>query len=387
VALDEGDGGTDNRDLLISFQRRVLDQFAVNRGPSPFHFLLAVYAGWINRHQLAVIEYLRAEIAVLREQLPRKNIPFTDRQRLKLAHAAQRIGRALLRQHASLATPDTLLGWYRNLIARKYDGSDKRRPGRPRTPDEIRRRIVQLANENPTWGYPHIEGQLKVVGINVSSSTIRRVLLEVGLEPETRRARRLTWKRFLEAHWSSLAAADFFTVEALTWRGLVRLHVFFVIELRTRAVEIAGVVAEPHGAWMLQVARNLLDGTDGFLRGKTRLIVDRGSVFTAEFRAFLARAGVECVRLPPRSPNLNAFAERFVRSVRSECLDHLIIVSEQQLRGVLHEYIEHYNHERAHQGIGNVLIRAPPTPANDNGPIRRRRRLGGLLNFYFRGAA
>jgi transposase InsO family protein len=138
---------------------------------------------------------------------------------------------------------------------------------------------------------------------------------------------------------------------------------------------------------MLQVARGLLDVRDGFLRRKTHLIVDRGTVFTADFRAFLARAGVECVRLPPRSPNLNAYAERFVRSVRSECLDHLIIVSERQLRGVMHEYVEHYNHERAHQGIGNVLIRAPPRPANGDGPIRRRKRLGGLLNFYFRGAA
>jgi putative transposase len=212
------------------------------------------------------------------------------------------------------------------------------------------------------------------------------VLIAAGLEPEARRAPGLKWKAFLGAHWSTLAATDFFTVEALTWRGLVRLHVLFVLELKTRTVHIAGIVREPHGAWMLQVARSLLDALDGFLLGKTRLIMDRGSVFTAELRAFLARSGVQPVRLPPRSPNLNAYAERFVRSVRRECLDHFVILSEGHLRRVLREYLEHYNHERPHQGIGNELIRAPPEPSNDNGRVKRRKRLGGLLNHYYRGA-
>ena len=342
---------------------------------------------WVNRHQLGVIEYLRAEIAVLREHVPHRRMELMQTQRLKLAHAGHSVGRAGLRDHATLATPDTVLRWYRELVARKYDGSAKRRLGRPPVAGELRQRVLMLASDNPTWGYTRLLGNLTALGIHVSRSTIRRILLEVGLEPQARRAPGLTWKRFLKAHWSTLAVTDFFTVEALTVRGLVRLHVLFVIELRTRVVTIAGIVPEPSGPWMMQIGRNLLDAVDGFLLGKTHLIMDLGSVFTADFRALLASADVEPVRLPARSPNLNAYAERFVRSVRQECLDHLVIFGQAHLRRVLREYVEHYNHERPHQGIGNVLIRVSPQPDNDNGAVKRRQRLGGLLNHYFRGAA
>lgn len=355
--------------------------------PSSLHFFLAVYAGWINRHQLAIIDCLRAEIAVLREHVPRKRIAFTRAQRLKLAHVGHRVGRAVLREYATLASPDTVLRWYREMVARKYDGSASERVGRPLIAAEVRQQIVMLASENPTWGYTRLLGNLLALGIDVSRSTIRRVLLEVGLEPNTRRGPGMSWKRFLQAHWSTVAATDFFTVEALTFRGLVRLHVLFVIELQTRAVEIAGIVPEPDGAWMMRRGRKLLADANGILAKKTHLVMDRGSVFTAQFRALLALAGIEPVRLPPRSPNLNAHAERFVRSVRAECLDHLVIFGEAHLRRVLREYIAHYNHERPHQGIGNALIRPPPQPANNNGRVKRRQRLGGLLNHYYRGAA
>jgi len=355
--------------------------------PTPLHFLLALYAGWVNQHQLAVIDYLRAENAVLREHIPRKRLAFNDDQRMRLARAAHRVGRAILDSCATLATPDTLLRWYRELIARKYDGSAQRRPGRPAIAAELHARILAFASDNPSWGFSRIAGALCALGSPVSRSTIRRVLLAAGLPPDARRSPGMSWNRFLQALWSSIAAADFFTVEALTWHGLVRLHVLFVIELTTRTVHIAGVVAEPYGGWMQQIARNLLDASDGFLLGKSHLIIDRGTAFTAEFRDSLARAGVKPLRLPARSPNLNAYAERFVRSVRTECLDHLVIFGEAHLRAVLREYVEHYNTERPHQGIGNVLIRPPPEPANNNGPVKRRQRLGGLLSFYYRGAA
>jgi len=186
-----------------------------------------------------------------------------------------------------------------------------------------------------------IAGALCALGSPVSRSTIRRVLLAAGLPPDARRSPGMSWNRFLQALWSSIAAADFFTVEALTWHGLVRLHVLFVIELTTRTVHIAGVVAEPYGGWMQQIARNLLDASDGFLLGKSHLIIDRGTAFTAEFRDSLARAGVKPLRLPARSPN------------RTECLDHLVIFGEAHLRAVLREYVEHYNTERPHSSLGD----------------------------------
>ena len=353
--------------------------------PTPLHFFLAVYAGWVNRHQLQIIEYLRAENAVLRQHIAPKRIPFTEPQRLLWARAAKKAGRAALLKFATVAAPDTLLGWYRDKIARKYDGSAKRKPGRPPLAAEARSLIVQLAQENIGWGYAKLAGVLATLGLAVSPSTIRRILLKSGLDPDSRRGPGITWKQFLEAHWTTLAATDFFTVEALTWQGLARLHVLFVIDLETRCVHIAGVVRDPHGRWMRQIARNLLDAVDGFLLGKTHLIMDRDPLFTADFRAFLHDAGLQSVRLPPKSPNLNAYAERFVRSVRQECLSSMIIFGEAHLRRVLREYVEHYNHERPHQGIGNVLTRPHPSPANLNGPIRRKQRLGGLLNYYHRG--
>jgi transposase InsO family protein len=179
----------------------------------------------------------------------------------------------------------------------------------------------------------------------------------------------------------------FFTVEAVTLSGLVRYHVLFVIDLASRRVELAGMVHQPHEAWMLQMGRNLTDAADGFLLGKRYVIVDRDPLFTHDFRAMLADRGVQSVRLPARSPNLNAYAERFVRSVRDDCLSKVIPLGGKHLRELLHEYCAHYHTERNHQGIANALIE----PSNDNstmtGRVVRRKRIGGLLNFYKRTAA
>ncbi|MFK7991238.1 MAG: integrase core domain-containing protein, partial [Sandaracinaceae bacterium] len=190
------------------------------------------------------------------------------------------------------------------------------------------------------------------------------------------------WSTFLRSHWEGIAAADFFTVEVLSLVGLVRYHVFFVIELSTRRVHLAGIVHEPGGRWMMQVGRNLTDVVDGFLLGKGFLILDRGPLFTAAFRRPLADAGVEVVRLPARSPNLNAYAERFVRTVRDDCLNHIVPLGETHLRRVLRQYLEHYHLERNHQGLDNALIQPRAGPANDNGGVIRKQRLGALLSFY-----
>jgi putative transposase len=194
----------------------------------------------------------------------------------------------------------------------------------------------------------------------------------------------------LKAHLGSISATDFFTVEVLTLGGLVRYFVLFVIDIETRRVQIAGIVRQPHGAWMKQIARNLTDNVDGFLGGKRYLIHDRDPLFTDEFRELLRAAGVNCLKLPAHSPNLNAFAERFVLSIKSECLDKLVLLGERHLRLAIFEFIEHYHLERHHQGLDNQLITPPPlapTPANDNSPVVRRERLGGLLNYYHRRAA
>ena len=197
----------------------------------------------------------------------------------------------------------------------------------------------------------------------------------------------MPWKTFLNAHLGVIAATDFFTVEVLTLAGLVRYHVLFVIDLETRRVQIAGILRHPYGAWMMQIARNLTDDSDGFLKGMRYLIHDRDPLFTANFRDILRAAGVMCLKLPAHSPDLNAYAERFVLSIKSECLSKLVPLGERHLRAAITEFVEHYHLERNHQGLENQLLTTPARPANDDAPIARRERLGGLLNFYYRRAA
>jgi hypothetical protein len=201
----------------------------------------------------------------------------------------------------------------------------------------------------------------------------------------------MPWKTFLKAHFGMIAATDFFAVEVLTLRGLVRYMVWFVIDLESRRVHIAGLIRHPHNAWIRQVARNLTDSVDGFLRGKRYMIHDRDPLFTDAFRAVLRGAGIECLKLPARSPNLNAIAERFVLSIKSECLDKLVPLGERHLRVAISEFVEHYHLERNHQGVDNRLLTAIGSPANENaGPaasIARRERLGGILSYYYRPAA
>ena len=353
---------------------------------TPWSLVVVALAGWLNREQEKVIEYLRAENDVLKEQAKgRGRLRFTDGQRCLLAAKAKDLGRAALKKLETLVTPDTLLRWHRQLIAQKYDGSVKRGPGRPGIIQKIEALIIKMATENPTWGYLRITGALANLGHTVARSTIANVLSRHGLSPAP--DRKTTWRQFLSAHWDVLAATDSFSVEVWSPFGLARYHVLFVIEIATRRVHIAGIMSDPHGAWMHQVARNLTDAVDGFLLGKRYLIMDRDPLFTRAFRETLNAAGVKPVRLPSRSPNLNAFAERFVLSIKSECLDKLIFFSEAQLRCAVTAYVAHYHEERNHQGLENRLITAAITAANTDGEVRCRRRLGGLLSYYHREAA
>lgn len=349
--------------------------------------VIVAIAGVLNREQGRALEYLVAENRVLKEQLRSRGgrLRFTDKQRCLLAVKAKALGRAALRKFDTLVTPDTLLRWHRQLIARKYDGSAKRGAGRPRVMREIEALIVEMAKSNPTWGYLRITGALHNLGHVVARTTVANILARNGLEPAPER--KTAWKQFLKTHWDVLAATDFFTVEVWSVVGLVRYHVLFVIELSTRRVDIAGIVREPYGAWMEQIARNLTDETDGFLAGKCYLIHDRDPLFTKAFVDILWCADVKSIRLPPRSPNLNAYAERFVLSIKSECLWHVILFGERQLRRAVESYSEHYNRERNHQGVGNRLVDATGVAANNDGAIQCDTRLGGLLRYYHREAA
>ena len=352
-----------------------------------FHYLLLVFAGWVGRQQQEVIDYLREENSVLRAQLGGRRPRLTDAQRRRLAVKGKAIGRKALSEVACIVTPDTILRWYRQLIAKKYDGSKRRRPGRPSTARDIAEWVVKMAKQNPTWGYTRIRDALGNLGHEIGRNTIKRILVDHGLEPAPERRKRTPWKTFLSAHWHHIAAADFFTVEVLTLRGLVRYSVFFVIELKTRRVHIAGITCQPCGAWMMQVARNLTDAVDGFLLAKRYLILDRDPLYTAAFRQMLKASGVKAVRLPSRSPNLNAYAERFVLSIKSECLSRLVPLGENHLRSSVMEFVRHYHIERHHQGLDNRLLEPDETAARNDGPIACRKRIGGMLRYYYRQAA
>ena len=353
---------------------------------NPLPFLLVCCAGWMNRHQQVVIEYLQEEIRVLKEQMG-KRPRFNNDQRRRLAVKGKSVGRKDLLRLASIVTPDTLLAWHRRLIAQKYDTSQKRKSGRPLSAVGLRELILRMARENRSWGYTRLQGALQNLGHEIGRGTIAKVLQEAGVDPAPERQKRTTWKEFLGTHWEVLAAADFFCVEVWTALGLVRYHVFFVIRLVTREVHIAGIVPEPNGPWMKQVARNLTDGSDGFLKGCRYLLYDRASLFSQDFRMILKAAGVESVRLPVRSPNLNAFAERFVRSVKESCLDRMVLIGESSLHRATAQFVLHYHQERNHQGLDNKIIRPEFSPLPSTGPIRCRKPLGGMLNYYCREAA
>jgi transposase InsO family protein len=349
-------------------------------------FLLMIAAGWVHRHQLIVIEFLQAENRLLKDRLRGRRIRFTDAERALLARKAKAVGRRALLELDTIVSPDTLLRWHKRLVAQKWNFAERRGVGRPGIMRHISELIIRMAGENRGWGYTRIQGALANLNHKVGRGTIANVLKRNGIEPAPERSRRTPWSTFLKAHWKVLAASDFLTVEVWTGRGLVTHYVLFVISLRDRLVEIAGITTRPDESWILQMARNLTDSEDGGLRAKKYLIIDRDTKYTEQFRRLIRDQGTKVIRLPPRSPNLNAHAERFVRSIKEECLDRMIFVGQASLRRAACEYIEHYHRERNHQGLDNRLLAPSAMPAND-GVIAKRARLGGTLNFYYSKAA
>ena len=254
--------------------------------------------------------------------------------------------------------------------------------------EEVEQLVVCMAEENRTWGYRRIQGALANLGHAIDAITVRNILHRHHLEPAPqRRQAGMNWGQFLKLHWEVLAATDFFTVEVATWRGLVTYYILVVMELATRRVQIAGITPHPTAAFMQQCARQLTDPFDGFLLGKRYLLHDRDTKFTQAFDALLKASGVEPIVLPPRSPNLNAHCERFVRSIKEEALDRMVMMGAPALSSVIHQYLAHYHAERNHQGLANQLIAAEPGVGSHSGPVRRRERLRGLLRYYYRDAA
>jgi transposase InsO family protein len=344
---------------------------------SALQMWFAVLIGWLDRQEREALAYLIEENRVLRAQLGGQRLRLTDDDRRRLAVRAFRLGRQALRHVATIVTPDTLLRWHRQLIARKWTYA--RKSPRRGVPAEIRRLVVRMAEDNPTWGYTRIQGALKNVGHRVGRSTIGRVLKAHGLPPVPERP--TSWRTFLRAHQDAIAGADFFTTEVWTWRGLVTVYTVFVINLESRRVQILGSTAHPDEAFMRQVGRTLTMADGETCRV---LICDRDAKWSGPVRDILQEAGIRIVQTPYRAPNANAHAERFVRSIKEECLDRIIPLGERHFRRAVHEFVAHYHLERNHQGLGNALIDG--VPARSVGAIRRRPRLGGLLNYYQRAA-
>jgi putative transposase len=350
--------------------------------------LFGYITGTVDQELLVRNEYLVTENRILRNQITGR-VRLSDDERKALAAIGQKLGKQALKEVATVVQPDTILAWHRKLTAQKFDGSQQRQsPGRPKIAPELETLIVRMAQENRSWGYDRIVGALANLGYTVSDQTVGNILKRHGLPPAPERKTTTTWKEFIRIHMDVLVATDFFTAEVWTLGGLVTYYVLFFIHLGTRQVHIAGVTPHPNAAWMVQVARNLTMEEWGFLSPGQYLIHDRDGKYCAAFQQIIDDAGVERVVLPPRSPNLNAYAERWVRSVKDEVLSRMILFGEGSLWHALNAYVDHYHHERNHQGKGNVLLfPAVGQGSEREGPTQCRERLGGLLKYYHYDAA
>ena len=326
----------------------------------------------------AEILVLRHQLAVLQRQVARPRFTWSDRALLSaLAHLIPRE-----RWASFLVTPQTILRWHRALVRRRWTYPHRSR-GRPALAQETVQLIVRLARENPRWGYLRIVGEIKKLGVTVSKTSVAAVLRRHRLPPAPRRSGP-TWSEFLRTQAKGILATDFFTVDTITLR---RFYVLFVIEIDRRRVHLLGVTSNPNGPWVTQVARNFASELEDAGRHFRFLIRDRDTKFTARFDTVLTSIGIETLRTPVASPRANAFAERFVRTVRQECLDHLLVVSRQHLESLVVEYLRHYNEARPHRGLHlDQPLPRPATSTTADGKVIRRDVLGGIVHEYERAA-
>jgi transposase InsO family protein len=327
---------------------------------------------------------LRHEVSILRRQVRQPR--FDSHDRLLLAA----LSRALPRPswNAFLVQPETLLHWHRMLVARQWT-YPHRKPGRPPIASEVRELVMRLARESPSWGYLRIVGELRRLGITVSATSVRNILIKAGLPPAPARDRQL-WRRFLQAHGESILACDFFTVDTIWLR---RIYVLAFLSISSRRIEYVACTSKPNTTWMLQQTRNLLIALDDRDRRVRFLIHDRDANFPRAFDALLESANIKVIRTPVRAPNANAFMERWVGTVRRECLDRMLIVGRRQLEHVLRVYIRHYNRRRPHRAL-ELRAPDPSTRFPASAPlapvalqVTRHDLLGGLIHEYELAAA
>ena len=340
---------------------------------------LIVLVGRRDRAKEIEILVLRHELSILRRQV--RSPRFAPHDRLLLAG----LSRMLPRRSWSvfLVRPETLLRWHGRLVARRWT-YPHRRPGRPAIGRDVRELVLRLARENPSWGYMRIVGELRKLGIVVSATSVRTILARAGLPPAPQRDRQ-SWRTFLRAHGESILACDFFTVDTVWLR---RLYVLVFLSIGSRRIEYLACTSNPNTAWMLQQARNLLMGLDDCGRQVRSLVHDRDSKFPRAFDALLATEKIKVIRTPVQAPNANAHIERWVGSVRRECLDRLLIVGGRQLEHVLHTYVKHYNRGRPHRALDLQPPDASGRPVAGSSSslhdlrVRRRSVLGGLIHEY-----
>lgn len=318
----------------------------------------------------------------LREKLEGKRLRLNQEQRKRLSAKAIRLDRRILQDVANIFQPATILGWYRKEVGRKYDRHGGKHNGPAPIPTEWEAIILKMAKSNPTWGYGRIAGYMVYLKHNVSASTVKRVLDAHGLTPCPDTRKHVDWAEFIAAHKDIIAATDFVTVETVEQGRLERYHALFFIKIGSRKVELGGIGYAPCEPWMMQVGRNVTDCEDGFLNGQKYLIHDCDTLFTDKFKKLMTGSGITTKKTRPHCPNMNAYIERFIQSIEVECLDKLILTSEDQLRYVVKEYLEYYNCERPHQGLGGQFIN--PHPQDEDGEIREFIRFGGLLKSYRR---
>jgi putative transposase len=353
----------------------------------PWQLLLTILAGLINRKLQEVIAYLRTENQVLKEAHGRNRSGSTTTSggawRSRVRSSAERFSARSV--PASCPTPScagTGSWWPRSgITAIAASVLDVPESGR---------RLSNWSCEWPgriRWGYDRIQGALADLGHKVPDSTIGNILRQHGIEPVPERKRQSTWKDFLEAHGDVLGAIDFTTIAVWTKSGLATFYLLFVMEVATRRIHFAGCTTSPDERWMKQLARNLTDNCGGPLLGTRYLLMDRDAKFSAAFRSILGDASVKSGRLPARSPNLNSHLERFMRSLKEERLDRMIFFGEASLRKATTEFLTHFHRERNHQGLGNQLIAAGEEVGRSTGHIQCRKRLGGMLRYYYRAAA
>jgi transposase InsO family protein len=339
---------------------------------------LATFRFRSERSKDLEIVVLQHELAILRRQVSRPELGEPDR--VFLAAASRLLSRR--RWSVFFVRPETLLRWHRRLVARHWTYA-RQGPGRPALDPEVEALVLRLARENPRWGYVRIQGELAGLGVHVSATSIRRVLARAGLDPAGRRFG-ITWRQFLRSQAAGILAVDFLTVDTVVLR---RLYVLFFIEVDTRRVHLGGVTAKPTGAWVTQAAHNLFMSAGEAIFSRRFLVRDRDAKFSGRFDEVFGTEGLRVIRTPVRAPQANAHAERWVGTLRRECLDWILVRGRRHLVAVLRDYLIHYNAHRPHRTLDLRPPDPPPsrldlaTPASLR-QVRRRDRLGGLIHEY-----